>query len=151
MGLFDFLADTGKKLFGKEDDAAEKIRQDIEADNPGVQNLGVDYQGGVVTLSGNADSTAAMEKAVLMAGNVKGVTEVKADAMQVPPAPEEVEQQEKVEYYVIQSGDTLSALAKKYYGNAGDYPRIFEANREVIKDADKIYPGQKIRIPLDPE
>ena len=151
MGLFDFLADTGKKLFGKEDDAAEKIRQDIEADNPGVQNLGVDYQEGVVTLSGNADSTAAMEKAVLMAGNVKGVTEVKADAMQVPPAPEEVEQQEKVEYYVIQSGDTLSALAKKYYGNAGDYPRIFEANREVIKDADKIYPGQKIRIPLDPE
>ena len=151
MGLFDFLADTGKKLFGKEDDAAEKIRQDIEADNPGVQNLGVDYQGGVVTLSGNADSTAAMEKAVLMAGNVKGVTEVKADAMQVPPAPEEVEQQEKVEYYVIQSGDTLSALAKKYYGNAGDYPRIFEANREVIKDADKIYPGQKIRIPLDQE
>ena len=151
MGLFDFLADTGKKLFGKEDDAAEKIRQDIEADNPGVQNLGVDYQEGVVTLSGNADSSAAMEKAVLMAGNVKGVTEVKADAMQVPPAPEEVEQQEKVEYYVIQSGDTLSALAKKYYGNAGDYPRIFEANREVIKDADKIYPGQKIRIPLDPE
>ena len=104
----------------------------------------MDYQSGVVSLSGNADSTEAMEKTVLMAGNVKGVSEVKADAMQVPPA------QENVEYYVIQSGDTLSALAKKYYGNAGDYPCIFEANREVIKDADKIYPGQKIRIPLDP-
>jgi len=145
MGLFDFLADTGKKLFGDDDDAAGKIRQHIEADNPGVQNLGVDYQDGVVSLSGNADSTEAMEKTVLMAGNVKGVTEVKADAMQVPPA------QEEVEYYVIQSGDTLSALAKKYYGKAGDYPRIFAANREVIKDADKIYPGQKIRIPLDQE
>jgi len=145
MGLFDFLADTGKKLFGDDDDAAGKIRQHIEADNPGVQNLGVDYQDGVVSLSGNADSTEAMEKTVLMAGNVKGVTEVKADTMQVPPA------QEEVEYYVIQSGDTLSALAKKYYGKAGDYPRIFEANREVIKDADKIYPGQKIRIPLDQE
>ena len=150
MGLFDFFAETGKKLFGDDDDdAAEKIKQDIEADNPGVQNLGVDYQEGVVSLSGNADSTEAMEKAVLMAGNVKGVTEVKADAMQVPPSQQEVEQQASVEYYVIQSGDTLSALAKKYYGNAGDYPRIFEANREVIKDADKIYPGQKIRIPLD--
>jgi nucleoid-associated protein YgaU len=144
MGLFDFLADTGKKLFGDDDaDAAEKIRQDIEADNPGVENLGVDYQEGVVGLSGTANSTEAMEKTVLMAGNVQGVTEVTADAMQVPPA------QEEVEYYVIQSGDTLSALAKKYYGKAGDYPRIFEANREVIKDADKIYPGQKIRIPLD--
>lgn len=144
MGLFDFFAETGKKLFGNDDEAADNIKQHIEADNPGVQNLGVDYQDGVVSLSGNADSMEAMEKTVLMAGNVKGVSEVKADAMQVPPA------QEKVEYYVIQSGDTLSALAKKYYGNAGDYPRIFEANREVIKDADKIYPGQKIRIPLDP-
>ena len=144
MGLFDFFAETGKKLFGNDDEAADNIKQHIEADNPGVENLGVDYQSGVVPLSGNADSTEAMEKTVLMAGNVKGVSEVKADAMQVPPA------QENVEYYVIQSGDTLSALAKKYYGNAGDYPRIFEANREVIKDADKIYPGQKIRIPLDP-
>ena len=144
MGLFDFFAETGKKLFGNDDEAADNIKQHIEADNPGVENLGVDYQSGVVSLSGNADSTEAMEKTVLMAGNVKGVSEVKADAMQVPPA------QENVEYYVIQSGDTLSALAKKHYGNAGDYPRIFEANREVIKDADKIYPGQKIRIPLDP-
>jgi nucleoid-associated protein YgaU len=143
MGLFDFISETGKKLFGKEDDAADKIKQDIEADNPGVQDLGVNYQDGVVTLSGNADSAEAMEKAVLMAGNVQGVSEVRADNVQVPPAREEVE------YYVIQSGDTLSALAKKYYGNAGDYPRIFEANQEVIKDADKIYPGQKIRIPLD--
>ena len=54
-----------------------------------------------------------------------------------------------VEYYVIQSGDTLSKIAKQYYGNAMEYPRIFEANKEVIEDPDKIYPGQKIRIPLD--
>ena len=52
-------------------------------------------------------------------------------------------------YYEIQSGDTLSAIAKKYYGNASDYPRIFEANREVIKDANLIYPDQKIRIPME--
>ena len=77
-----------------------------------------------------------------MAGNVKGVSEVKAAAVSAPP------QQAQVEYYVIQKGDTLSAIAKRYYGNANDYPRIFEANREVIKDADLIYPGQKIRIPM---
>jgi nucleoid-associated protein YgaU len=148
MGLFDFFAETGKKLFGNDNDAADNIKQHIEADNPGVENLGVEYESGMVSLSGTANSTEAMEKTVLMAGNVKGVTGVNADAIQVPP--EEAKPQEQVEYYVIQSGDTLSALAKKYYGNAGDYPRIFEANREVIKDADKIYPGQKIRIPLDP-
>ena len=78
-----------------------------------------------------------------MAGNVKGVTEVSADDLSAP------EPEVKVEYYVIESGDTLSKIAKQYYGNAMDYPKIFEANREVIKDPDLIYPGQKIRIPLD--
>jgi nucleoid-associated protein YgaU len=77
-----------------------------------------------------------------MAGNVEGVSEVKVDHLNAPA--EEI----KVEYYVIEKGDTLSAVAKRYYGNANDYPRIFEANREVIKNPDLIFPGQKIRIPL---
>ena len=142
MGLFDFVKEMGKKLFGSEDEAAEKIKESIEAANPGISNLEVHYDNGVVELSGNADSAEALEKAVLMAGNVKGVSEVKAGAVSAPPL------QAKVEYYIIQKGDTLSAIAKRYYGKANDYPRIFEANREVIKDADLIYPGQKIRIPM---
>ena len=56
---------------------------------------------------------------------------------------------EKVEYYIIKSGDNLSKISKQFYGDPNKYNRIFEANREVIKDADKIFPGQKIRIPLD--
>ena len=51
------------------------------------------------------------------------------------------------QYYIIKSGDTLSAIAKQFYGDANTYPKIFEANREVIKDANLIFPGQKIRIP----
>lgn len=143
MGLFDFFKDMGEKIFGSEDEAAEKIKQNIEASNPGIQDLNVTYHDGTVELTGTADSAEAMEKAVLMAGNVKGVSEVKADGVSAPP------QQAQVEYYVIQKGDSLSAIAKRYYGKAGDYPRIFDANREVIKNADLIYPGQKIRIPLD--
>lgn len=142
MGLFDFFSDMGEKLFGSEDQAADKIKQNIEASNPGVKDLNVVYNDGVVELGGTADSAEAMEKAVLMAGNVQGVSEVKADGLNAPP------QQAEVEYYVIQKGDSLSAIAKRYYGNAMDYPRIFDANREVIKNADLIYPGQKIRIPL---
>ena len=70
-----------------------------------------------------------------------------ADDLNAPePAPEEVS---KDEFYEIKSGDTLGAIAKHFYGNAGQYMRIFEANREIISDPDKIYPGQKIRIPLD--
>lgn len=143
MGLFDFVKDVGKKLFGKEEEASEKIKAHIEEDNPGVKDLKVDYHDGVVSLSGSAESREAMEKAVLMAGNVEGVVEVKADAFSVPG------QTERVEYYVIQKGDTLWALAQKYYGKGAEHPRIFEANREVIKDPDLIFVGQKIRVPLD--
>lgn len=94
-------------------------------------------------MSGNADSAEALEKTVLIAGNVQGVSEVTADAVTAP------QQQAKVEYYTIEGGDTLSAIAKRFLGKASDYPKIFEANREVIKDPNLIYPGQKIRIPLD--
>lgn len=142
MGLFDFVKDIGNKLFGREDEAAEKIKQHIEAANPGIENLGVAYENGVISLAGDASSSEAMEKAVLMAGNVQGVSEVKVNDLHAPAV------EEKVEYYVIQKGDTLSAIAKRYYGKANDYPRIFEANREVIKNPDLIFPGQKIRIPL---
>ncbi len=142
MGLFDFVKEIGKKLFSREDDAAENIKKHIEEANPGIAGLNVSFENGVVSLSGQASSPEAMEKAVLMAGNVAGVSEVKVDGLQAPPV------QEKVEYYVIKQGDTLSALAKKFLGNANDYPKIFEANREVIRDPNLIFVGQKIRIPL---
>ncbi|MCB1801680.1 MAG: peptidoglycan-binding protein LysM [Gammaproteobacteria bacterium] len=141
MGLFDFAKDLGKKLFGGDDDPAEKIKDSIVAANPGIEDLDVKYEDGVVHLGGKAATAEALEKTVLIAGNVQGVSEVKIDAVDAPaPAPE-------VEYYTIVSGDSLSKIAKKYYGNAMDYPKLFEANREVIKDPDLIYPGQKIRVP----
>ncbi len=143
MGLLGFAKNIGKKLFNNVAEASEKISSYIEDDNPGVSNLEVKVEDDVVTLSGEAESAEALEKAVLMAGNVKGVSEVRSDAVSAPVATE------KVEYYEIVSGDTLSAVAKKYYGKSSAYMRIFEANREVIKDPNKIYVGQKIRIPLD--
>jgi nucleoid-associated protein YgaU len=145
MGLFDFVRDVGKKIFGSDAEAADKIKAEIEAANPGVSGLGVKYdpQSGAVALSGAANSAEAMQKAVLIAGNIQGVGQVDVAGFQHP------QEKEKVEYYIIQKGDTLSKVAKQYYGDANKYPKIFEANREVIKDADLIFPGQKIRIPLD--
>ena len=141
MGLFDFAKDMGKKLFGGDDDPAEKIKESIESNNPGIADLGVAFNEGVVDLSGKADSGEAVEKAVLLAGNVKGVTDVNIDNVDAPsPEP-------NVEYYTIVRGDSLSKIAKHFYQNAMDYPKLFDANREVIKDPDLIYPGQKIRIP----
>jgi len=49
--------------------------------------------------------------------------------------------------YVVVSGDSLSKIAQREYGNANQWPRIYEANRDLLKDPDKIYPGQKLRIP----
>ncbi len=130
------------------------------------------FDDGVVTLSGSADSYEAKEKAVLMAGNVQGVEKVIADDLRAPipkgpavtPAPEApaatsgqaatgsaapAAGEPNVEYYEIVSGDTLGKIAQKFYGKAGEYKRIFEANKEVIQDPNLIYPGQKIRIPRD--
>jgi nucleoid-associated protein YgaU len=49
--------------------------------------------------------------------------------------------------YTVVSGDTLSKIARRYYGDATQWPRIFEANRDVLNNPDRIYPGQVLRIP----
>ena len=148
MSFLDFAKDMGRKLFDRDDVAAEKIKQHLEIQLTSVKELDVQFDDGVVTLCGECMSSADRDQAILMAGNVQGVEKVVADELTFPaPPPEEPE--EKIEFYEIQRGDTLSGIAKRYYGNAMQYTRIFEANRNVIEDPNKIYPGQKIRIPLD--
>ena len=48
---------------------------------------------------------------------------------------------------VVEKGDTLSTIARKAYGNTNKYTKIYAANPQIIKDKDKIFIGQKIRIP----
>ena len=151
MSLLDFVSDIGQALFNSEEHAAEKIQHHILADNPGIENLGVLFQKGFVTLTGTSKSWEAVEKAILMAGNVKGVGKVISNievSENQDLAPGELGGSGNNPYYVIKSGDTLSAIAKQFLGDASKYPAIFEANREVIKHPDKIFPGQKIRIPV---
>jgi nucleoid-associated protein YgaU len=169
MSLFGFVKDIGRQLFKKDEDAANAIKQHIEASNPGVTGLAVNFDHGIVNLSGECGSAEAFQKCVLMAGNVKGVADVytsgltvKANAPDIvaaapvaapaaaAPAQQVVPQAKiEVEYYLIKSGDTLSKIAKQFYGNANLYPKLFDANKEVIEHPDKIFPGQKIRIPRD--
>jgi LysM repeat protein len=59
---------------------------------------------------------------------------------QAPPAPQATT-------YTVQAGDTLSAIAKRFLGNANDYMEIFNANRDQLSDPDKIRPGQVLKIP----
>ena len=151
MGLFSFIKDAGEKLFGIKtaqaataaEDAGAQAGKAIEAyiaqQNLGLSNLGVVFADGRVTLTGNAPSQEAAEKAVLAAGNVEGVTEVD-NQIQFPAGTE-------TRYHDVVKGDTLSAIAKQYYGDANKYPVIFEANKPMLSHPDKIYPGQKLRIP----
>ena len=143
MGLFDFARNIGKKIFGSEDEAPEKLKKHIEEDNPGINNLEIKVEDGVATITGDTDDPTALEKVILMTGNAMGIEEVRADEVTSP------EQTYQVQYYEIQKGDSLWKIAKEFYGNGSDYTKIFDANKEVIKDADLIFPGQKIRIPMD--
>lgn len=143
MGLFSFLSNVGKSLKGGPN-AREIQTEIVEALGDQVTDLAVAVEKGVVTLTGEVDSEATRQKVVLLAGNVKGVSEVNDDGITVKP---QAEPEPEFTFYTIVSGDSLSKIAKKYYGNANLWPTLFEANREVIKNPDLIYPGQQIRVP----
>ena len=148
MGLFDFVKDVGRQIFDTDAEAADNIKNHLEVKTYGLSNLDVKFDDGVVTLCGDCKNQAVRDQAILIAGNIQGVEKVIADDLKAPePTPEEPE--EKAEIYEIVSGDTLGGIAKRYYGKASAYMKIFEANRDIIDDPNKIYPGQKIRIPLD--
>jgi LysM repeat protein len=147
MGLLDFARDVGRQIFDTDAEAADNIREHLDIQLSGIDNLTVDYDDGVATLCGNCVNEATRDSAILVAGNIKGVERVVADDLTYPPAPPE--EKEKFEVYEIKSGDSLSLIAKQFYGDASAYTRIHEANKELIPDPDKIFPGQKIKIPLD--
>ena len=164
MGLLAFMKEAGEKLFGKgtaqaaqqaaqADPAPDKIEaanvaaaQAIEAYIAQMQlnaaGLAVAFDGstGTVTVMGLAPDQETREKIVLCCGNVTGVAAVN-DMMSVDQSADEAT------FYTVVSGDNLSKIAKAFYGNANKYPVIFEANKPMLSSPDKIYPGQKLRIP----
>ena len=154
MGLFSFIKEAGEKLFGGSDahaaapaedlnaKAAQAIANYINTQNLGVSDLQVQFDGsqGKVTVNGTAATQAVKEKVTLCCGNVASVQSVDNQMSVTNPEPE-------AQYHDVVSGDTLSAISKKYYGDANKYNAIFEANKPMLTSPDRIYPGQKLRIP----
>ena len=66
-------------------------------------------------------------------------SDVNSGSSSTAPTPEKT--------YEVKSGDTLSKIAKQQYGSVSEWRRIFEANKDIVKDPDKIFPGQVLRIP----
>ncbi len=146
MGLFDFFKkDKGKEVFKENADAnerAEAIRREIKRLGlPG--DITVEVEGSRVKVGGNVPDEATRQKLALIVGNVKHIESVDDSAL----AGGAQGQQQQLQTYEVQSGDTLSAIAKKQYGDAGAYNRIFQANQPMLKDPDEIYPGQVLIIP----
>ena len=150
MGLFTFIKDVGAKVFGgktsaekeaeNEAEKAQAIAELIHGLDLEVTELSVTVDDDKATLRGFAANQAAREKAILAAGNVEGIATVE-DAINV------AEEAPESNFYTVQSGDSLSKIAKEVYGDPMKYPQIFEANRPMLKDPDMIYPGQVLRIP----
>ena len=162
MGLFSFIKNAGAKVFGigKTDaeeaaearaEAAEKTRlenekaasnmaetiQDLGLD---VDNLNITINGDTATVSGSANDQTTKEKIVLVIGNSHGIATVDDRLTVENPEPE-------ARFYTVEKGDSLSKISKAMYGDPMKYPQIFEANKPMLSDPDKIYPGQVLRIP----
>jgi len=176
MGLIDFVKNVGKKLKigDQDDDKQPQAKAPAQAQGPSAQQVqdlndrrkaaalvklvndmgfkveefGVRVDDDKATLIGRAGSQEEREKIVLLVGNTEGIASVD-DNLQVTAQATQAAQVAEATYYEVKSGDSLSKIAKQVYGDANKYNRIFEANRPMLKDADEIYPGQKLRIPAE--
>lgn len=179
MGIFDFMKDAGEKIFKPGEDRKEKaVEKHLQGLGIDVSGVRVEVEGSKATLSGHVQDQAAREKVVLVAGNIVGIESVD-DRLTVlrtttPAAPSAgnvaitpsagtsagagatVSSESaggnggwQSRTYTVREGDTLSGIAKQMYGEASKYPLIFQANQPMLKDPDKIYPGQVLRIPQE--
>ena len=164
MGIMSFIKEAGEKLFGKGDAKAahEAVQQAPNEENVaalskaagdaiatyitaqglqvGALDVSFDAPTSTVTVAGVVADQATQEKVVLCCGNVAHVAAVNDMLTVSAPQPES-------QWHTVVSGDNLSKIAKKFYGDANKYPVIFEANKPMLSHPDKIYPGQMLRIP----
>jgi len=148
MGLISFLKGAGEKVFGKSDatlekEKAEAIVNHINKYDLKVKDLVVKVEGETVTLNGEVSSVLERNRVVVVTGNVAGISAVNDNLVLNVSEPVEPEKQ----YYTVVKGDYLSKIAKRVYGDAMKYNVIFEANKPMLTDPDKIYPGQVLVIP----
>lgn len=156
MGLFDFVKGIGKKNTAPAEpqaapatpaepsaqEVANKLLGLIKSLGLGVEGLSVTYNGNTdaAVIKGQVKSQADKEKIILAVGNIDHVAQVDDQMTVETPEPES-------KFYTVKSGDNLSKISKEMYGDANQYPKIFEANKPMLKSPDEIFPGQVLRIP----
>jgi nucleoid-associated protein YgaU len=153
MGFFDFIKEAGDRDGIDRTGATETDKKELQTQNTvirkiqgkrlSIEGLKADFDDGTVVLTGKALDQATREMAVLLAGNTTGVARVDdrmtAGATGAGATPSAM--------YTVKKGDTLSAIAQRELGAASRWKDLLAANQPMITDADKIYPGQVLRIP----
>ena len=134
----------------------EKVKAaiaEISAMGIGVQDLRAQVEGKVVTLLGKAADLDSKKRA-MREFNARVETDNTLNSIEVvtraapPPAPAAPSPAPApVRIHEVVRGDTLGALAQRYYGKASLYMKIFEANRDQLSNPDLIKVGQKLKIP----
>ncbi|MFZ2100431.1 MAG: peptidoglycan-binding protein LysM [Oricola sp.] len=164
MGFFDFVKSAGKKLGFGDDDAenAKALKKELDSHKLGTDAVQVEVKGDTAIIKGAVSDQSAFEKAIVAIGNTLGISKVEASELKVVPPDSGLKLDAGADmtalvaaatpareprFHTVEKGDTLSAIAKKEYGNANKYQAIFEANRPMLTHPDKIYPGQVLRIP----
>ena len=150
MSTLTFNQAAGAQLFGgisatapdKETLKASELLNFVKKLGLTYKNIKLSTSGQTVTLEGEVDQQADAEKIALAVGNVGGVEKVNNNMRVTVSEPES-------QFYTVVSGDSLSKIAGKYYGDVQKYNTIFEANKPMLSDPDKIYPGQVLRIPAE--
>jgi nucleoid-associated protein YgaU len=148
MGIFDFFTGKSKAApapAGATDTSAAPaaaLAKELESHGFDVSTIDIEVDGDKVTLNGAVNSREELEKIVLAVGNTKGVAQVENNLI----APDHDPSQPSGIHIVV-AGDTLWKIAATVYGDGNRYNEIFEANRPLLSHPDKIYPGQRLRIP----
>ena len=145
MSLFSFVKEAGEKLIDLltpgNANAEAQLKKHVESVGLGNPNISATVEGDKVILKGEVASQEEKEKIILAAGNIEGVATVEDQITVSGPVVA------AARFVTVKKGDTLSAISVVMYGNAGQYKKIFEANKPMLKHPDKIYPGQVLRIP----
>ncbi len=141
MSVIGFVRSAGARLFGLGKSEPEALKEQVEAMGMDNKNLDISFDDGKVSVNGSVADQAEKERLLLVLGNVEGVESVD-DRISVRSNAEPASA-----FHTVVRGDTLGAIAQKHYGKANLYPKIYEANRPMLENPDKIYPGQVLRIP----
>lgn len=168
MGLFDLFKrktnktasrNTTSNAGNSEANMALEVENMVRRNNLPIEDFSVDIKGGIATVYGQTSSSSDKSAVLLAVGNMNGVLGVddRISVVATEPSRQESNTSTPPVYsggsnsgsrtYTVKSGDSLSKIAKQFYGDPMKYMAIFEANTHILKDPNLIHPGQELIIP----